>query len=412
MDRSTRRDVIKSMVVANSAWLPGSGLGFERAKTALRRGINVWPWFALTREFPPPSRAYAWPPFQSDRPQPSPADLAALRQVGFDFVRLPIDPGPFLAAERGERRQLLANVERAVNSILASRLSVVLDLHPNEATHYWNAKQMLDESARGSFGSYVALAVDLAKLLRAVPDGQATLELMNEPPLACGSADWQRQQTHLVAAVRSTAPGLRVILTGACGSLPEGLLALEPADDPNAIFTFHYYWPYLFSHQGATWMTEEPMYRYLRSVPWPAAAGDLDSATAAFSDQVMADAALSSAERETLLVEGRDKLATYFAAEVDGSIIDEHFSHIDEWRELRNVSSDRILLGEFGATKWASPLDRARYVRDVRRAAEARGFGWAFWNLFDVMGLTVDDHTRTLDGGILEALGLHAPNRG
>src|SRR3954447_2842414 len=107
MNPPNRRDLIKSLMVASSAFLPGSGLGVERAKTALRRGINVWPWFALTREFPPPSRAYGWPSFQSDRPRPSPADLAALYHVGFDFVRLPIDPGPFLAADRNQRRQLL-----------------------------------------------------------------------------------------------------------------------------------------------------------------------------------------------------------------------------------------------------------------------------------------------------------------
>jgi endoglucanase len=412
MKQPTRRDVIKSLMVASSAFLPGSGLRSEPANAAFRRGINLWPWFALTREFPPPSRAYAWPPFESNRPRPSAADLAALHRVGFDFVRLPVDPGPFLAANRDQGRQLLATVERAVESILAAGLSIVLDLHPNEATHFWNAQQMLDESPRGSFGSFVDLVVDAARLLRTAPDGRATLELMNEPPPPCGSADWQKQQLHLLATVRSTAPDLRVMLTGACGSLPEGLLTLAPTDDPNVVFTFHYYWPYLFTHQGATWMTEEPIYRYLRSVPWPATAGDLDSTVAIFRDQVMADAALSKAEREALLIQGRDKLATYFAAEVDRSNIDKDFAPIDKWRELHNISSDRILLGEFGATKWASPLDRARYVRDVRGAAEARGFGWAFWNLFDVMGITVDDQTHVLDGAILAALGLQTPDGG
>src|SRR6516165_2616337 len=102
MNHPTRRDVVKALMVASAACLPGPGLGSERTTIALRRGINVWPWFALTREFPPPSRAYAWPPFQSDRPRPSPTDLAALHHAGFDFVRLPVDPGPFLAVTRDE----------------------------------------------------------------------------------------------------------------------------------------------------------------------------------------------------------------------------------------------------------------------------------------------------------------------
>jgi hypothetical protein len=49
--------------------------------------------------------------------------------------------------------------------------------------------------------------------------------------------------------------------------------------------------------------------------------------------------------------------------------------------------------------------DRARYVKDVRESAEAFGFPWAFWCLFDSMGL-IDERTRTLDPAMFDALGL------
>ncbi len=48
-------------------------------------------------------------------------------------------------------------------------------------------------------------------------------------------------------------------------------------------------------------------------------------------------------------------------------------------------------------------------VHDVRTAAEEQGFAWAFWNLFDKMGLTLDDQSRVLDGAIIKALGLSVP---
>src|SRR4051794_38361953 len=70
-----------------------------RAEWRFRRGVNAWPWFALTREFPAPRTDYAWPPFQSQRPVPTPEDLRRLRKTGLDFIRLPVDPGPFLAAD-------------------------------------------------------------------------------------------------------------------------------------------------------------------------------------------------------------------------------------------------------------------------------------------------------------------------
>jgi hypothetical protein len=64
----------------------------------LRRGVNAFPWFMLTEEYPAPRRDYAWPPFQPTRPVPTAQDLIKLRDIGLDFLRLPVDPGPFLAA--------------------------------------------------------------------------------------------------------------------------------------------------------------------------------------------------------------------------------------------------------------------------------------------------------------------------
>ena len=81
------------------------------------------------------------------------------------------------------------------------------------------------------------------------------------------------------------------------------------------------------------------------------------------------------------------------------------------WAHRHGVPHARILLGEFGALRSdaryvaAQAPDRARYVSDVRAVAERNGFPWAFWNLFDGMGL-MDDETRTLDDDIIAALGL------
>ncbi len=60
-------------------------LGSEAARAdasprfAPRRGVNTWPWFALTREYPAPRTDYGWPPFQEQRPVPRAVDLHRLR---------------------------------------------------------------------------------------------------------------------------------------------------------------------------------------------------------------------------------------------------------------------------------------------------------------------------------------------
>jgi hypothetical protein len=42
----------------------------------------------------------------------------------------------------------------------------------------------------------------------------------------------------------------------------------------------------------------------------------------------------------------------------------------------------------------------ARYIRET---CEAAGMPWAFWNLFDGMGLMTDDASRQFDPAILPA---------
>ena len=92
MNHLSRRSLLAGAAASLAFAAPAKG-----AVPNLRRGINLWPWFSLTREFPAPRTDYAWPPWQMQRPVPDSADLRKLAAAGFDFVRIPVDPGPFLS---------------------------------------------------------------------------------------------------------------------------------------------------------------------------------------------------------------------------------------------------------------------------------------------------------------------------
>jgi hypothetical protein len=197
----------------------------------------------------------------------------------------------------------------------------------------------------------------------------------------------------------------------------EGLVALNPAPlaDANIIYTFHFYEPYVFSHQGAPWMSSEPMYRYLNAVPWPAAAGSREHTRAVVADRLAADRVTPDADKRAIKATIDRVLDQYFDAQPDRWLIQEHFARVTAWAERHGIERGRILLGEFGALRSderyvasAGP-DRARYIRDVRETCEAVGMPWAFWNFFDGMGLTIDDTARQFDPAITAALGLRDP---
>src|ERR1051326_8345576 len=80
---------------------------------------------------PAPSRQFVFPPFSY--PEDGLArELAVLRRSGFDFVRLAIDPGPFLQFQGSRRDALEQMLLRNVRLILAHGLSVIVDFHPSD----------------------------------------------------------------------------------------------------------------------------------------------------------------------------------------------------------------------------------------------------------------------------------------
>jgi hypothetical protein len=368
----SRRAVVRIMMAATAATAMGGAAAQRTGPVAvrLRRGMNLWPWFSLTREFPPPRIDYDWPPYEATRAVPGRSDLKRLHESGIDFIRIPVDPGPLLAFSGERRRALAADIGAAIDLALSENFSVILNLHPNGATHHFNPRNLVGAAERPLFRDYLGLVRDVAAQLARFDPSRVAFEPLNEPPQGCAAAEWPAMQAEIVRVARRAAPRTTLVVTGACGSMIAGLETLDPASvgDDNVIFTFHYYEPYVFSHQGAPWMRAEPMYRYLNAVPWPSSAGSLQATLAAVARRMAADTATPAGTK----------------------------------REIAALRTDRRYVA-------APAADRARYIRDVRETAEGLGMPWAFWNFFDGMGLTVDDDLRAFDPAVAAALGLRMP---
>lgn len=413
MVTASRRALLAgSLAAAAVGALPARG---ATEPLGLRRGIALWPWFSLTTEFPAPRTDYAWPPFQSGRPVPSQADLHRLAALGFDFARLPLDPGPFVAFTGAKRSELFAQLSAAIDAVLATGMHVLVNVQANAATHHYTPDAFYGSDRASLFPAYRDLIVELARLCAGKGADRLALEPVNEPPQTCGARAWNRVQSGLLTAARTAAPSLTLVATGACGSLVDGLTALDPASLQRfapLLYTFHFYEPYLFSHQGATWLTEEPFYRWLNAVPWPGARGSLPETLAAVRASMEADRAIPQAEKTRDLAVIEAKLRDYFAAEPGPAYIAEAMAPVLTWADLYGIPSRTVLMGEFGALRTdarftaARAPDRAAYIRDVRAAAEQAGFAWSFWNLFDGLGLMDDAHV--VDPALVAALGLGA----
>ena len=86
---------------------------------------------------------------------------------------------------------------------------------------------------------------------------------------------WIGIESAVVTAIRHIDTTHTILASGAHYDSLDDLLVTQPLADENVIYTFHFYEPYQFTHQGATWGS--PEWLYYKNIPFPATVDQLDS---------------------------------------------------------------------------------------------------------------------------------------
>lgn len=393
----------------------GQAYAFE---PPFRRGASLHSMMNWASAVPPDRQAYLWPPFDDPGHRVPDELLDNLVRAGFDFIRLTVDPGPYLAFE-GERRDELDRVLlRNVARLRAKGFGVVVDFHPNSQVRAYDPVRLVQAIDHPSFRSYVELVRRSAGLLGALKDPKVALEPLNEPAYGYDAATarrWNAMQEALHAAVRSVAPDLLVVLTGAQGGNKEGLLAVDPRPfaGSNVLYSFHYYEPHDLTHQGVP-APDLPYRAYLSGLPYPALGAPHAAIWRPIEERIRADESLGLIERYRILRGAQAAVAAYLATGHDRSHVVRDFDLVSGWARRHGIDPRRVFLGEFGITRTygryraADAATLEAWLGDVRREAESRGFAWAIWAVtgYGGMALVETDDTTVLHAGTLRALGL------
>lgn len=404
-------------------WQPAALRQFAEVEGGppLRRGVgvhNILNWADLSDD----KAAFAWPPFAHADHQLSDGLIGKLKRAGFDFVRLTVDPGPFLLFTGERRDQLDEILLSTVKRFSASGLDVVVDFHPNrQVPAYAPDRLVAGDETSPLFRDYVAMVARTARLLAPLDLAHVALEPLNEPEMGWDMLErrrWQRMLEALHAAIREAAPELLVILTGSRGGSLEGLVELDPApfSGSRVRFSFHYYLPYDFTHQGFVDTSDEGrIWRYLGGIPYPAGRADFEAFWTIVQSRVAADRDLDRSARQAILSGGRTSVSAYFDGAATRRRIADDFDRVADWAHSHGIDPTRVFLGEFGVTRAGSdvsgalPVHREAWLNDVVAEAADRQFGWAVWTLMGAGGMEiVDDGGAALDSVTLRALGLHS----
>lgn len=389
--------MIKTLMAAVCA-LAMLALPAGAATFSMKRGLNLDQWVTWPAED-------KWGERQAILPYPEwrkflkADDLEALKDAGFDFLRMPVDPAPFLsdrtAALRGD---LFASVLDSARMINRAGLKVVVDLHliPAGGNRKIGMSEVMDNPA--TFDAYVDVVRAMAKTLAREDPRLVALELMNEPIVDCdedGTSLWPDRQKQLFAAARASATRLTLVLTGGCYSNAASLAKVDPkaiADD-NIIWAFHSYDPFLLTHQGATWAGD--FIQYVTGLPYPLTAvpkAQLDMALDTIRDRIRTEAPW--ARQSGLLAYLDEQVSAMDTPEKLLGVMDAPFATVDAWARANGVKPQDITLGEFGMIRkeygngFVMPAAyRTAYVRDMIARAEAHGFSWSVWSYGGAFGI-------------------------
>lgn len=313
----------------------------------LRHGINLSEWFAQVYD----PKGYTKEHFETWN---TAQDIALIKAMGFDHVRLSVNPQAMFRPRQADNipADYLANLDAALKMILDAGLAVMIDIHPDSD---FKLKLATDGEFAEQFADFWR---GLARHYSNLDPNMVFFEILNEPE-ARDPFRWYGVQSFLAEAIRQGAPNHTIIAAGARWSDDDDLLAIGPLHDPNVIYTFHFYDPHVFTHQGATW--GENYWHFVKALPYPSTPDNVKPAMAAIP------------EPGKRLVVARYGMDRWNAARMD-----EEFDQVSAWAAHWNVP---VICNEFGVyRKESRPEDRAAWISDVRKSLENHGFGWTMWD--------------------------------
>jgi len=319
------------------------------------------------------------------RPDTEPAPLVArIAAAGFRHVRLPVAPGSLLDEEHPDRLKPegVQRLDATLDLLLHAGLAVSVDPHDPDK-RLWTDPAYQDK--------FVAFWGALAKHLSRRDPDKVFLEVVNEPTMGTPEA-WQALQGRILTAMRRGAPRQTLIATPNMLVSPghwdqlAALNKLKPYGDRNVVYTFHYYNPFWFTHQSATW-TNTPV-KDMRQVPYPSS----PEAVAAVMDKQQGD-------------ETKNLLRAYGEERWGAARIREDLQPYAEWARRNKVP---IYCGELGVYKAVSPQeDRLQWYRDVVAALRPDGIPWTIWDDGGGFGTFAPRAGGwTTDTALLKALGM------
>jgi len=215
-------------------------------------------------------------------------------------------------------------------------------------------------------------------------------EILNEPHGITNQL-WGKIQGDVIDTIRTIDTTHTIVVGGADWNSYNDLNGLPRYSDNNLLYTFHFYDPMVFTHQGASWTS--PSMVPLSGVPFPYNASKMPATPPSL--------------KGTWVEDGLNNYKT------DGSVA--HLKQLlDIAIQFKNQRKVPVFCGEFGVyMENSSNKDRVYWYEQVRKYLEENGIPWTIWDYQGGFGVfkkgSQDRFDYDLNIPMIEALGLTVP---
>ena len=336
------------------------------------KGVNFSTWF----EAPSPSAIF----FTRFSEQ----DFINVKSMGADVIRLPINLHAMTGGPPSYTLDplFLDLLDQAVGWAEKHEIHLILDNHS------------FDPVAPTDPGIDAVLIPVWTQMAGRYRDrsGYILYEVLNEPHGIDGKK-WAAIQDNVIKAIREIDPERFIIIGGVNYNSIDSLYGL-PVHTDNIIYTFHFYDPYLFTHQGETWGSP-PNLKSLKGMPFPANAHAIPAVPAELKGTWVENSIRSSYRTEATaqaLAKNLDKAAQF----------------------SRSRGGLPLFCGEFGVYIPNSlNEDRVRWYRAATGLLDERGIARTSWDYYGGFGLFKTENGGSFESDlnveVAEAMGFTAP---
>ncbi len=173
-------------------------------------------------------------------------DLANIASMGFDHVRLGFDQVVLEEKPYEYRESAMTLIENFLKWAKAYNLNVVLNLH-KAMGNYCDMPQeisLFDDAELQR--RFISLWMELERRFADYPN--VAFELLNEVR-NIDPQKWNKLADSTISALRKKNSSRKIIVGPVAWSSANRLKDLKVWNDPNVIYTFHFYEPLVFTHQ-------------------------------------------------------------------------------------------------------------------------------------------------------------------